>query len=156
MSGVLAGGFSSAHAIGAFLQWQDAGDMDSGFGFGLKKKFQIIPIVAVEARASWLHYDQSGRYPDLDMFPLEAVGRAKLAFFYGGLGVGYFINTGDDSPKNSLGWSIVVGGEFTLFGLGAFAEGRYLFLEPDEKDSIGGSRDMGGLGANVGVILPFF
>ncbi len=156
MAGVLTGGVSSAKAIGVFAQWQDSKDADSGFGFGVKHKFQIIPIVAVEARASWLNYGSDGDAGDLNMFPLEAVGRAKLGLFYGGVGLGYYLMSGDYSPKNTVGFSILAGAEFTLFGLGAFAEARYLVLDADGHDDIGGSVDMGGIGANVGVVLPFF
>ena len=156
MMGFLTAGVTSADAVGVFAQWQDANDMDSGFGFGVKHKFQIIPVIAIEARASWLHYDGSKGFATTDLFPLEAVGRAKLGLFYGGIGLGYYIATGDPlALKNSLGYSFLAGAEFTLFGLGAFAEGRYLLLEPDEKN-IGGTRDMGGFGVNVGVVLPFF
>mgnify|MGYP001813875490 CR=1 FL=1 len=154
MAGVLAGGVSTANAIGIFAQWQDSKDADSGFGFGVKHKFQIVPIVAIEARASWLNYGGDGG--DFNMFPLEAVGRASLGLFYGGAGVGYYISSGDYSPDNTLGFSILGGAEFTLFGLGAFAEARYLFLDADGPSGYGGSVDMGGIGANVGVILPFF
>ena len=141
-----------ANAIGVFAQWQDSKDADSGYGLGLKHKFQIVPIFAVEARASWLSYGSSGRWGEFDMFPLEAVGRAKLGLLYGGVGLGYYLFSGDNSPDSSVGASILGGGEFTLFGLGAFAELRYLFLEPGGK----WGRNLNGFGANVGVVLPFF
>lgn len=150
------GHVSPAKAIGGFVQWQSTNDMNSGFGLGLKKKFQIIPIIAIEGRASWMNIDADSPRPSLNAFPLEIVGRAKLGLIYGGGGLGYYLFSGDDPrPKSSGGGFVMGGAEFTLLGLGAFAEIRYLFLEPDLKD-LRGSRDLGGFGANVGVVLPFF
>ena len=149
--GFLTAGATGADAIGVFAEWQDSKDANSGFGLGVGHKFQIIPIVAAEARVSWIRYDGG-----LDMFPLEALGRAKLGLFYAGAGIGYYIFSADFAPKNTVGGFLMGGGEFTLLGLGAFAELRYLFLEPDNDDIIGGKIDMGGFGALVGVILPFF
>lgn len=144
-----------AQAIGIFGQWQDSKDADSGYGLGLKHEFSIIPIISMDVRASWLRYSGNDGEGDLDMFPLEAFGRAKLGLFYGGVGIGYYIFSGDYSPKNSLGGFAAAGVEITLLGLGVFGELRYLWLEPDLDSSIGGSADMSGVGANIGVILPF-
>jgi len=144
-----------AHAIGVFGQWQDSKDADSGYGLGLKHEFSIIPIISVEARASWLRYSADDGEGDLDMFPLEAFGRAKLGMFYGGVGLGYYIFSGDYSPKNSVGGFAAAGIEITLLGLGAFGELRYLYLEPDLDGDISGTVDMSGIGANIGVTLPF-
>ncbi len=141
-----------ARAIGIFAQWQDSKDADSGYGVGLKKSFSIIPIISVEARASWLRYSGDGS-ENLDMFPLEAFGRVSLGMFYGGVGLGYYIMSGDNAPKNSLGGFAAAGIEIGLAGLGVFGELRYLYLEPDHE--LGGTVDMSGIGANVGVTLPF-
>ena len=143
------------NAIGFFAQWQDSKDEDSGYGFGLKQSFSIIPIISVEARASWLRYSSDDGAEDLDMFPLEAFGRASLGMFYVGLGAGYYIFSGESAPKNSFGGFAAAGIEITLLGLGAFGELRYLYLEPELDSNIGGTSDMNGFGANVGVILPF-
>lgn len=139
-----------AHAIGIFGQWQDS-DGESGYGLGLKQDFSIIPIISIETRISWLRY--SNDLSDLDMFPLEVFGKAKLGIFYGGVGLGYYMMSGDFAPKNSFGGFAALGLEFDLSGLGAFVELRYLYLEPD-FDS-GGTVEMSGIGANVGVSLPF-
>ncbi len=109
----------------------------------------------MEPRVSWLRYSGDDGAGDLDMFPLEAFGRAKLGWFYGGLGVGYYIFSGDYSPKNSIGGFAAAGIEITILGLGAFGELRYLYLEPDLDNDISGSVDMSGIGANIGVALPF-
>lgn len=143
-------------SIGAFAQWQNTTDMDGGPGVGLKYNIQFLPIISFEARASWLRLHGGGRWADANAFPLEAVGRAKLGLLYGGVGGGYYIFSGDDfPPKNSLGTFILGGAEFSLLGLGAFSELRYLILKPDEKENVGGSRDLSGIGANVGIILSF-
>jgi len=141
---------SPANAIGIFGQWQDS-DGESGYGLGLKHEFSIIPIISIEARASWLRY--SDDVADLDMFPLEAFGKAKLGMFYGGIGLGYYIMSGDFAPDSSLGGFAALGIEFGLGGIGAFGEIRYLYLEPDYESGV--SVDMSGIGANLGVTLPF-
>lgn len=141
-----------ANAIGIFGQWQDS-DGESGYGLGLKHEFSIIPIISIEARASWLRYSDDDSDANLDMFPLEAFGKAKLGMFYGGIGLGYYIMSGDYAPDSSLGGFAALGIEFGLGGLGAFGEVRYLYLEPDLET--GGSVEMSGIGANLGVTLPF-
>jgi len=140
--------------MGTWCHWQNSDDMDSGFGFGLKHKFQIVPVFSAEARATWVGYGSKGSFESLNMYPLEAIGRAKLGLLYGGVGIGYYLFSGDSSPKASVGGTILAGGEFTLLGLGAFAEGRYLFLEADEDDSSGDKRKLDGFGASLGVIIP--
>lgn len=152
--GLLAASAAPVAALGAFAHWQNSKDADSGFGFGLKHKFQIIPVFSAEARATWVGYGSSGSLESLNMYPLEAIGKAKLGLLYGGAGVGYYLFSGDLSPKSSVGGTVLAGGEFTLFGLGAFAEGRYLFLEADEDEFFGGKIKMDGFGASVGVIVP--
>jgi hypothetical protein len=155
MAGLLAVDATPARALGAFVQWQNAEDMNSGAGIGLKHKFSIVPIFGIEGRVSYLRYNGSGGYPDLNAFPLEAFGRLKLGLFYAGVGLGYYIFSGDDyPPKNSVGGFAAAGAEFTLLGLGGFAELRYLYLDPKEEDIIGGNRDLKGFGANVGVLIP--
>ncbi len=141
-----------AHAIGIFGQWQDS-DGESGYGLGIKQNFSIIPIISIETRASWLRYSGDNSAGDLDMFPLEAFGRASLGMFYGGVGLGYYIMSGDYAPKNSFGGFGAAGIGLSLAGLGVFGELRYLYLEPDHE--LGGSVKMSGIGANVGVTLPF-
>ena len=144
---ITAGSVTPAKAVNIFAQWQDTKDLDSGFGLGVGHKFQIIPIVSVEGRISYLRFDKNS--VGLNMFPFEALGRAKLGLFYGGVGLGYYFFSGDFKPDNSFGGFIAGGIEFTLFGLGAYGELRYLLLEPD-----GGN--LNGFGAGLGVVLPFF
>jgi len=139
---------TSAHALGIFAQWQDAKDMDGAFGLGLKHTFSIVPIVGIEARVSYLRYSDGD---GLNLFPLEAFGRVNLGLFYGGVGLGYYIFSGNDlKPDNSVGGFLGAGVDFSLGGLGAFAELRYLLLEPG--GTYGG--DLSGFGVNAGVTLP--
>ncbi len=143
-----------ASAFSPFLQVQNSTDMDTGYGIGLKRKFQIIPILAAEARVSWYYTDGGESWADLNTFPLEFVGRLKFGFLYGGLGAGYYIFSGHDRPENSFGGFVFGGAEFALFGLGAFVEIRWLQLDPSETEAVGGNRDLSGIGGNVGVTIP--
>jgi hypothetical protein len=155
VAAVLAAGATPAGALGGFAHWQNSEDMDSGFGLGLQHQFKIVPIFSAEARAAWVGFSSTDKGPDMNMYPLEAIGRVKLGLLYGGGGIGYYLFSGDDfQPKNSVGGTILAGAEFTLLGLGAFAEARYLFLEADEEDQVGGKRKMDGFGASLGVIIP--
>lgn len=156
---VVTAGFLTIHAAPAsalspFLQIQNSTDMDAGYGIGLKRKFQIIPILAAEARVSWYYTDGGESRADLNTFPLELVGRLKFGFLYGGLGAGYYIFSGHDRPENSIGGFVFGGAEFALFGLGAFAELRWLQLDTSETETVGGDRDLSGVGGNVGVTIP--
>jgi hypothetical protein len=152
--GFLVAGAVPASALGGFAHWQDSDAVGSGFGFGLTHNISIVPIVSVDARATWIGYGSSGALENLNLYPLEAIGKVKLGILYGGLGIGYYLFSGDLSPKSTVGGTILAGGEFTLFGLGAFAEGRYLFLEPDADESIDGKYEMDGFGASLGVLIP--
>ena len=145
-----------AHALGGYLAWQKAEDIDDGFGFGLKHKFQIIPILSAEARATWIAYgDQNfgGTTASLNAFPLDAVARAKLGLLYGGIGIGYVFFSGPDpKPDGDVTWLFVGGGEFSLLGLGGFAELTYRILEPEVA---GATLDLSGVGANVGLLFRY-
>jgi hypothetical protein len=139
-----------AHAIAPFLQYQDSKDAGAGYGLGLKHTFLgIVPVVGFDLRASWLHYgDEDKVASSFEMFPLEFAATAKLGLFYGGLGVGYYLTSGDVKPDDEVGGFALGGVGFGLGGLNAFAELRYLLLEP-------GAADMSGFGAQAGVTLPF-
>jgi len=138
-----------AFAIGPFLQVQDSEDAGMGYGLGLKHSILgPIPIIGFDLRASWLHYaDEDKLVSSFELFPLEAVGTVKLGIFYAGLGLGYYVASGDIKPDNEVGGFLAGGLSFGLGGLSAFAELRYLKLEP-------GAADMSGVGANIGVTLP--
>lgn len=135
-----------ARALGIFAQWQDSKDADSGFGFGVARSIPVVPLFRVEGRISYLGYDKS-----LHLFPVEAVGKVSFDKVYGGVGLGYYFITGSGSPDNDIGGSLLAGVDFTLFGLGAFGEVRYLVLKPELS---GAEVDMNGFGATLGVLLP--
>lgn len=138
----------SAYALAPFIQYQDSKDAGAGYGVGAKHTFLgLVPIVGFDLRASWLHYGDDKFASSFEVFPIEVVATAKLGFFYGGLGSGYYIAAGEFKPDNSVGGFAAAGVSFGLGGLGAFAEVRYLLLEP-------GAADMSGFGANLGVTLP--
>ena len=92
----LAAETTPANALGGFAHWQQSEDMDSGFGFGLTHKFQIVPVFSAEARAAWVSFDGGQNHKDTNMYPLEAIGRVKLGLLYGGAGIGYYLFSGDD------------------------------------------------------------
>jgi len=155
LAAFLVTGFTGpAHALGGYAVWQSAEDIDDAFGLGLKHQFKIVPIIGIEARATWLGYgdnDFGGGDASLNAFPLEAFGRAKLGLFYGGIGIGWtFFGGGDPKPDSAFTSLIAAGAEFTLLGLGGFAELGYRFLEPEVS---GVKVDLNGVAANVGVII---
>ena len=137
-----------AHSIGAFLSYWDGEDLENGYGGGLKHKFQIIPIIGVEARASWLSFSDA----DLNLYPLEAAGRASLGMFYGGLGAGYYIFSGKDKNwDNAFGGFLFGGLELGLAGLGVFGELKYTWVESKIEDL--GTASGNGIGVNAGVLF---
>jgi len=141
---------SPAQAVGLFAQWQDSQDAGSAYGLGAKQIFlALLPIVDLEARVSWLHYDGDELPSSFEAFPLEAVGTIRFgSALYGGLGVGYYLFSGDVAPDDAVGGFVAGGASFGLGGTRAFAEVRYLLLEPE-----GG--DMSGVGLHVGAALGF-
>lgn len=140
---------SPAQAVGLFAQWQDSKDAGSAYGFGAKQTFlALLPIVDLEGRVSWLHYDGDELPASFEAFPLEAVGTIRFGALYGGLGVGYYLFSGDIAPDDAVGSFLAGGASFGLGGTRAFAEMRYLLLEPE-----GG--DMSGVGLHVGASIGF-
>ncbi len=146
-----------AKSIGAFASYWNSKDLDNGYGLGVKHKFQIIPIVAVDVRASWLSFsgvsdDFLGLgNGDLNMFPLEATALAQLGLFYGGVGAGYYIFDGKNLDyDNAPGGFLLAGLKFTLGGLGAFGELKYTWVESKVDDV---TVDASGVGVNLGVLL---
>jgi hypothetical protein len=138
-----------AHAIGVFGSYWDGQDTKSGYGLGLIHKFQIIPIVSLDVRASWVDFGDA----NTSIIPLEATGRAKLGLVYGGVGLGYYIFNSHPlgvEIDNQLGGFAVLGLQFTPAGIGAFGELKYTLLETD----VGPVKlDASGLGVNVGVVF---
>lgn len=144
------------NAIGIMGSWWKQDDLKNGYGIGLIHEFGLLPIVTIDARASWLNFSEDGA--DANVFPLEATGRVKLGMFYGGLGVGYYIFNGGDGVEidNSVGGYLIGGIGFGLFGLGAFGEVKYTFLDTDINVGTQTNKlEASGVGINLGVTLPF-
>ena len=138
-----------AKSIGAFVSYWNGEDIDNGYGLGVKHKFQIIPIFAVDIRASWLSFSDDP--VDLNMFPLEATALAKLGMFYGGVGAGYYIFDGKNVDlDNAPGGFILAGIQFALGGMGVFGELKYTWVESKVS---GNTVDASGIGVNLGVLF---
>ena len=145
-----------AHALGVFASWWNMNDAnEDGFGFGIRQKIKLAPIISLDTRASYINFNDS----DLKVFPLEATGLVSLGLFYGGLGVGYYIfDVGGDefSIDNNFGWYLVGGVEIGAGPVGVFGEIKWTSLSADFSDvkpnlDIPSSLDADGVGFNVGV-----
>ena len=62
-------------AFGSSLDSKDLGD---GYGGGAKVELNPIDNVSVDARASWIHFDDT----DIDMIPLEAAGLLNFPLLF--------------------------------------------------------------------------
>jgi len=133
----------NAHAIGVYGQWWDTDAAGDGFGIGVKQKVFGIPMLKIDARATWVNFDDS----KLDAIPLEATANLG-GLIYGGVGFGYYIlNTDNFDVENQWGASIQLGVEFAPVKFGGFAEVRYTWLDS--------SSYLDGYAVNLGVIWNF-
>ena len=140
-----------AHAIGVFGTWWQADDADDdALGVGVRMKKQLIPLVAMDARASWLNF---GGETDINLFPIEATGMLKLGMLYAGLGVGYYIFDSTPSVDNKFGWYVVGGIDIGLGGFGVFGEGKWTSLSTEAEDVDIGDFEAGGWSVNLGVMF---
>lgn len=149
---VLCSSFQSAHALGVMASWwQLDQSSEDGFGLGLRERVQLIPLVGIETRATWINFSDT----DVNVFPLEASGVVSLGLFYGGIGVGYYVFDAD--VENSFGWFLLGGVEFGLGGFGVFGDIQWRELTADFEDidpnfsNVPTSLDAAGVGFNVGV-----
>ena len=149
---VLCSSFQSAHALGVMASWWKMDDTnENGFGFGLRERVKIVPLIGIETRASWINFSDA----DMNVFPLEAAGVATLGLFYGGIGVGYYIFDAD--LENSFGWFVLAGVDVGLGGFGLFGDLQWRDLSADFEDvdpnlsNVPTSLDAAGVGFNVGV-----
>ena len=134
--------------MGVFATWWDAKDMESGFGAGVKYGFPIIPIVSIDARASYIKFSED----DISVYtiPLEAVGTLSFGLIYGGVALGYYIWGGaDESTSNRVGGSLLAGVSFGLGGIGAFGEVKYNIVKTTVADVFEAKAD--GISVNLGV-----
>lgn len=141
----------------------DSDDLGQGYGGGAKLELNPIDLVSVDARASWLHFDDT----NIDVIPLEVAGLLNFPLLferivpYVGIGAGYYMFDGSGADlDDEVGYFPVVGLEVGFHRLSLLAEARYLFLEADAnngKGPLAGDRkaDIDGPGINVGLLFRF-
>jgi hypothetical protein len=137
---VFVGTATQVHAIGLFGAWQNASDLDSGFGIGVTNPVGL-GLIRIDPRASWYSYSDS----DVNVFPLDCAAELDLGIFYGGLGASYYIIDSDIS--NRWGFFAIAGVKLKLTKITLF--GDLIWRGSDTLDSI----DFSGGGLNVGIIF---
>lgn len=162
---LFAGGCATGSGVemGFFGTRHDSDDLGEGYGGGAKLELNPIDLLSVDGRVSWIRYDDVG----VDMVPLEVAGLINLPLFwehfvpYVGVGTGYYTFSGSDSDlKDEVGYFPLAGLEIGLHSLSFLAEARYLFMETDVRDGVGGllGRDrarLDGLAVNAGLLVRF-
>ena len=162
---LIVGGCSHGSGVefGAFAASLDSDDLGEGYGGGAKLELNPIDMVSVDARASWVHFDNT----HIDMIPLEAAGLFNFSMFwehfvpYIGAGVGYYMFDGNGADlDDEVGFFPLAGLEIGLQSFSFMAEARWLFLETDVEGANQELRnlteaDADGLGVNLGVIFRF-
>lgn len=137
----LVGGMApQAQAIGLFGAWQNAKDLNSGFGVGVTAPIDL-GLLRIDPRASWYSYGNS----NVDVFPLDIAGEIDLGIVYGGLGISYYII--DSGIDNRWGYFALAGVKFSLSKVTLFAD--LIWRGSDNLSSI----DFSGGGLNVGVVF---
>ncbi|MEJ2720105.1 MAG: hypothetical protein P8181_03040 [bacterium] len=82
---VMVGGLAvQSQAVGLFAAWQNAKDLNSGFGVGATMPIDL-GLLRIDPRASWYNYSDG----DVNVFPLDIAGEIDLGIVYGGPGVSY-------------------------------------------------------------------
>lgn len=128
--------------IGPFVSWQNADDLDNGYGLGISFPRNFTPLFRIDPRVSWYNY--SGGSYDLNAFPIDLIAEINLGLFYGGVGGSYTIY--DNDIKNKWGYSFVAGAKLQLGGIGVFGDLMWRGSEKDEAN-------VDGFGLNVGILL---
>lgn len=148
---------------GLFGSYLDSDDLGKGYGGGAKVEFNPIDVVSVDARASYIRFDDTR----IDMIPLEAAALLNFPILfehivpYLGAGVGYYVFEGSGADlDNEVGYFPLAGLEIGLHTLSLLAEARWLFLETDVEDGKGRlehatKADVDGLGVNLGLLFRF-
>ena len=131
---------TQAHALGLFGAWQNASDLDSGFGIGATAPVGL-GLIRIDPRVSWYNYGDS----DVNVFPLDCAAEIDLGLFYGGLGASYYIIDSDISDR--WGFFALAGVKIKLTKITLFAD--LIWRGSDTLDSI----DFSGGGLNVGIIF---
>jgi hypothetical protein len=162
-----------ASGIGLLSEYWSPADLDSGFGWGGKIKFDIGSYVALEVRGSYFpDLTRDEDMSDIDVTVIrnevDLIGRVpigKRGEAYAGGGAGYYLL----DAEFSNGQSLDLGDEFGGFGiggvqfspvenLGLFAEFKYTIVEGSFDDDEFGSDnklDLNGFGASVGAMFTW-
>lgn len=172
--------YAGGGALGVFGTFMDTEDLDSGFGAGVKFKFDVAQYVAAELRASYVTKfdDGSDELDNLYMIPVEAdllfnlpLGDSPLTV-YAGAGGGYYVLPEFETDAGFGDTDIDLDDTFGFYGIGGlefalaesvslFAEVKYLFLEVDTVtiDDIEVESDEAieftGLSGNAGIMFRF-
>ncbi|HNY77586.1 MAG: outer membrane beta-barrel protein [Sedimentisphaerales bacterium] len=146
---------------GVFGAYLDSDDLGEGYGGGAKVELNPIDILSIDARASWIHFDDT----NVDMIPLEAAALLNFPILfehivpYIGAGAGYYFFDADDADlDDEVGFFPLAGLEIGFHKVSILAEVRWLFLEADvdsaedELENIT-EADVDGLGINVGLLF---
>lgn len=149
---ILCSSFQSANALGVMASWWQVDESsDNGFGAGLRHRIQVIPLIGIDMRASWIDFGDA----DFSVFPLEAAGVVSLGPFYAGIGAGYYLF---DSPlDDAFGWYVLGGAEIALGGFGIFGDLMWRDLSADydnvdpDLSNVPTSIDAAGVGFNLGI-----
>ena len=106
----------NAHAVGIYgIRTMSDDYDDDAYGIGIKDKKDFTRMLSMDMRVSYVFNE------DADIIPIEATGLVKLGMLYGGVGVGYYIFTGDNNLNSAIGWYFLAGieimpGPVTFFG----------------------------------------
>ena len=153
----------SGTEFGAFGASLDSDDLGDGYGGGVKLELNPIDMVSVDARASWIQFDDT----DIDMVPLEVAGLLNFPMLwehivpYVGAGVGYYLFDGSGPDlEDEVGFFPLAGLEIGLHSVSILAEARWLFLEADIDGAQEELRnlteaDVDGFGVNLGLLFRF-
>lgn len=147
--------------LAAFGSSLDSDDLGDGYGGGAKVELNPIDMLSVDARASWIHFDDT----DIDMIPLEAAVLLNCPLLfehvvpYIGAGAGYYLFEGDGADlDDQVGFFPLAGLEIGLHKVSIMAEARWLFLETDVENAKAEladitDADVDGLGINLGLLF---
>jgi opacity protein-like surface antigen len=177
---VLGAASASAGGLGVFGSYIDTEDPGTAYGGGLKFKFDVGEMLAVELRGSYITgFEPDDEFEDLlkDMIlvPIEAdlvinLPMGDAATIYVGGGGGYYVipefeidiaipgsDEPDVDPDDEFGFFALAGIELNMGeSVALFAEAQYRFLEDDEDVEFGDDGVvLDGIGANVGLMFKW-
>jgi hypothetical protein len=142
-----------ANAVGVYgIWWMPDDSDDDGWGIGIKDRKNFTPLVAIDMRISYVGFSSA------DIIPIEATGLVKLGMLYGGVGVGYYIFTGDNDLSSTIGWYLMAGIELLPGPVQVFGEVKWQSLQPDLDIPAGGDVNLDAIvlhaGVAMGKVLP--